>query len=84
MVKVGVLSGPVTGVLGGLLLFLKCDFSMGLLVCLLSLAAIFVVKVGVFAGPVTGLLGGPAAFLEVGFFHGASSLLVVSSCHIFW
>ena len=55
---------------------------MGLLVCLLSLAAIFCGEGGFFAGPVTGLLGGPAAFLEVGFFHGAS--IVVSSCHILW
>ena len=41
-------------------------------------------KVVFFSGPVTGMLGGPAAFLEVGFFQRASSLLVVSSCHIFW
>ena len=30
------------------------------------------------------MLGGPADFLEAGFFHGVSSLLVVSSCHVFF
>ena len=56
--------------------------SVELPICLLSLAAIFFVKV-FFSGPVTGLLGRFAAFRQVGFFHWASSLLVVSSCHFF-
>ena len=84
MVKVGFFQGLSLACLVGLLRFLKWDFSMGLLVCLLFLASIFCGE-GVFcSGPVPGMLGGPAAFLEVGFLQRASSLLVVSSFHILW
>ena len=65
MVKVDFFQGLSLACLVGLLLFLKWDFSMGLLVCLLSLAAIFFGEGGFCSGPVTGLLGRPAASLEV-------------------
>ena len=56
---------------------------MGLLVCLLSLAAIFF-EGGFFQGLSLACLVGLLLFLKLDFFHWASSLLVVSSCHVFF
>ena len=56
---------------------------MGLLVCLLSLAAIFFGEGGFFQGLSLACLVGLLLFLKLDFFRWASSLLVVSSCHIF-
>ena len=56
---------------------------MGLLVCLLSLAAIFFGEGGFFQGLSLACLVGLLLFLKLDFFHWASSLLVVSSCHVF-
>ena len=66
--KVDFVQGLSLACLVVLLLFLKWVFSIGLLVCLLCVAASLFCAGGFCSGPVAGLLGRPAAFLEVGFF----------------
>ena len=58
--------------------------SVELSICLLSLAATFLVKVDFFPGLSLACLVGLLIFLKLVFFHWASSLLVVSSCHVFF
>ena len=58
--------------------------SVELPICWLFLAAIFSGEGGFFQGLSLACLVGLLLFLKWDFFHGASSLLVVSSCHIFW
>ena len=64
-------------------LFLKLDFSIGLLVCLLSLAAMFFCEGGFFQGLSLACLVGLLLFLKWDIFDWASSLPVVSSCPFF-
>ena len=65
MVKVEFFQGLSLACLVGLLLFLKWDFSMGLLVCLLSLAAIFFGEGGFFQGLSLACLVGLLLFLKL-------------------